>query len=65
MLSLNIPWVGWTSEGWVENVTMIKKEIEAVPESAWKQYDKVRFRVLLEGGAALYALHLYGGTLHD
>lgn len=58
-------WVGWTSEGWVENVTMIKKEIEAVPESAWKQYDKVRFRVLLEGGAALYALHLYGGTLHD
>ena len=58
-------WVGWTSEGWVENVTMIKKEIEAVPESAWKQYDKVRFRVLLEGGATLYALHLYGGTLHD
>lgn len=58
-------WVGWTSEGWVENVTMIKKEIEAVPESAWKQYNKVRFRVLLEGGAALYALHLYGGTLHD
>lgn len=60
-----LTWVGWTSEGWVENVTMIKKEIEAVPESAWKQYDKVRFRVLLEGGAALYALHLYGGTLHD
>lgn len=58
-------WVGWTSEGWVENVTMIKKEIEAVPESVWKQYDKVRFRVLLEGGATLYALHLYGGTLHD
>ena len=58
-------WVGWTSEGWVENVTMIKKEIEAVPESAWKQYNKVRFRVLLEGGATLYALHLYGGTLHD
>lgn len=58
-------WVGWTSEGWVENVTMIKKEIEAVPESTWKQYDKVRFRVLLEGGATLYALHLYGGTLHD
>lgn len=58
-------WVGWTSEGWVENVTMIKKEIEAVPESAWRQYDKVRFRVLLEGGATLYALHLYGGTLHD
>lgn len=58
-------WVGWTSEGWIENVTMIKKEIEAVPESAWKQYDKVRFRVLLEGGATLYALHLYGGTLHD
>nr|DAZ47364.1 MAG TPA: hypothetical protein [Caudoviricetes sp.] len=58
-------WVGWTSEGWVENVTMIKKEIEAVPKSAWKQYDKVRFRVLLEGGATLYALHLYGGTLHD
>mgnify|MGYP004516578499 FL=1 len=60
-----LTWVGWTSEGWVENVTMIKKEIEAVPESAWKQYDKVRFRVLLEGGATLYALHLYGGTLHD
>lgn len=58
-------WVGWTSEGWVENVTMIKKEIEAVPESVWKQYNKVRFRVLLEGGATLYALHLYGGTLHD
>ena len=58
-------WVGWTSEGWVENVTMIKKEIEAVPESAWKQCNKVRFRVLLEGGATLYALHLYGGTLHD
>lgn len=58
-------WVGWTSEGWIENVTMIKKEIEAVPESTWKQYDKVRFRVLLEGGATLYALHLYGGTLHD
>ena len=58
-------WVGWTSEGWVENVTMIKKELEAVPESAWKQYNKVRFRVLLEGGATLYALHLYGGTLHD
>lgn len=58
-------WGGWTSEGWVENVTMIKKEIEAVPESTWKQYDKVRFRVLLEGGATLYALHLYGGTLHD
>lgn len=58
-------WVGWTSEGWVENVTMIKKEIEAVPESAWRQYDKVRFRVLLEGGTTLYALHLYGGTLHD
>ncbi len=58
-------WVGWTSEGWVENVTMIKKEIEAVPESAWKQYDKARFKVLLEGGATLYALHLYGGTLHD
>ena len=58
-------WVGWTSEGWVENVTMIKKEIEAVPESAWKQYNKVRFRVLLEGGATLYALHLYGGPLHD
>ncbi len=60
-----LTWVGWTSEGWVENVTMIKKEIEAVPESAWKQYDKVRFRVLLEGGATLYALHLYGGTLRD
>ena len=58
-------WVGWTSEGWVENVTMIKKEIEAVPESAWKQYNKVRFRVLLEGGATLYTLYLYGGTLHD
>lgn len=58
-------WVGWTSEGWAENVTMIKKEIEAVPESAWKQYDKARFKVLLEGGATLYALHLYGGTLHD
>lgn len=58
-------WVGWTSEGWIENVTMIKKEIEAVPESAWKQYDKARFKVLLEGGTTLYALHLYGGTLHD
>lgn len=58
-------WVGWTSKGWVENVIMIKKEIEAVPESAWKQYDKARFKVLLEGGTTLYALHLYGGILHD
>lgn len=57
-------WQGWTTEGWVDNVTMIKKDLEAVPSSAWTQHNKVRIRALLEDGASLYTIYAYGGTVN-
>lgn len=60
-----VTWQGWTTDGWVDNVTMIKKDLEAVPESAWKQHSKVRIRALLEDGANLYTIYAYGGTVDD
>lgn len=58
-------WQGWTSDGWIDDVTMIKKEIESVPEAAWKQHDQVRIKALLEAGANLYTIYAYGGTVND
>lgn len=58
-------WQGWTSDGWIDDVTMIKKEIEFVPEAAWKQHDQVRIKALLEAGANLYTIYAYGGTVND
>lgn len=60
-----VTWQGWTSDGWIDDVTMIKKEIDSVPESAWKQHDQVRIKALLEAGANLYTIYAYGGTVND
>lgn len=61
-----VTWVGWTEEGWVENASMIKTEIEAVSPVAWAQGgDSVRLRAVLEQDSSLFTLNVYGGQYYD
>lgn len=53
-------WLGWTNDGWVEGASMIKAEIEAVPEAAWKG-DSVMIQAVLETDASMFTLDVYGG----
>lgn len=59
-----LTWVGWTDEGWVENASMIKTELEEVPASAWSSGgSSVMIRAMLETDASLFTLDVYGGQL--
>lgn len=57
-------WKGWTTEGWVENASMIRSDIEKITPAQWKQGgDSVRIKVYLEDNASMYSLNVYGGKV--
>lgn len=57
-------WVGHTDSGWEENIAMTEADIERLSEDVFPT-DPLQIKVVLENGAVLYTLNLYGGRITE